>query len=165
LSDKIDFSKLDPETQEFLRAYLAQEGASEAGEVTPTEFQAMMGQIYYFLKDELVQREFQIDDRLKPLLIGISHLIRTSRLDNPTKIEEMKLRWKRAVRLNLMVLNTTRKMSDMALFDVLVNFGYSVIEDQRQGWRGKLAAERVKTYKIEGGTPKKRGILGWLGLR
>jgi len=166
LSEKIDFDKLPPETQEIVRAALQTEGATEAaGQVSPTEFQSMMGQIYYFVKDDVAEKLIWDDERLKPLLIGLSHLIRTSRLDNENKIAEMKLRWKRAVRLQLMVLNKERKMSDMALFDVLVNFGYTVIEDQKQGWRGKLAAERVKTYKIEGGTQKRRGLLSWLGIR
>ena len=134
--------------------------ANEAQQVTPEEFQTMMAQIYYFLKDDVVLKMFWEDPRLKPLIPAVSHLIRTSRLDKDRNIMEMKLRWKRAVRLQLFVTGTTRKMSDMALFDVLVNFGYSVIEDQRRGWRGKLTAERVKTYKIEGGAAKRKKFLG-----
>jgi len=77
----------------------------------------------------------------------------------------MKLRWKIALRLQLLVLSTETKMSDLALFYSLVNYGFAAIDDQHMGWRGKLAAERVKTYKMEGASAKKRGWLERLGLK
>lgn len=163
MSEKIDWESLTPEQQEILRAALHREGMSGA-EITPTEEQMMLGQIYYFIKDDVIEEVMVKDERLKPLMAAVSHLVRTSRLDDERKVREMKLRWKRALRLQLLILNKEENMSDLALFDAMVNYGYSAIEDQHEGWRGKLAAERVKTYKIEGAEKKKKGVLSWLGL-
>lgn len=165
MSEKINWDDLSPEAQQALVEVLR---GSEAGGVSPTEFQQMLGQVYYFLKDDVIERLFigkDGDERLKSLLPGISHLIRTSRQDDDRIRAQMKLRWKRALRLQLLVLPEEVKMSDLALFDTLVNFGYSAIDDQKMGWRGKLAAERVKTYKIEGATSKRKSWLERFGFR
>lgn len=158
---KLAWESLDPETKQMITEVTS---GAERGEVTPLEQQAMLGQLYYFIKDDVVEKMMNEDERLKPLLLGVSHLIRTGRQDDDRIRAQMKLRIKRAARLQLLVLNEEVKMDDLALFDGFVNYAYSAIDDQRMGWRGKLAAERVKTYKIEGIGARQKGILERLGF-
>lgn len=135
-------------------AMLAKEQAE--GGVTPDEFAMMLAAAHYLYKDDDVLKILKEDPDLKPLIIALSHLIRTSRINSEKVIKEMKLRWKRACRLKLLVLGENKDVKSMATFDALVNFGYSVIEDARGGWRGRLVTERIRTYKVEEGERKKK---------
>lgn len=154
---------MDDATKQALIMQLQGREASET--VSPTEFQQMLGQIYFFLKDDIVDDQIKKDKRLTALYPTLSPLIRTSRQDDQRARAQAKLRLKRALRFALFVAPEETTFKDMALFDALTNFGYSAIDDQKNGWRGKLAAERVKVTKIEGVQPVKRGILERLGIR
>lgn len=135
-------------------------GSEGAGQITPDDFAVMLGQVHYLFKDDDVIKFLTEHPRLKKLLIGLSHMIRTSRLDNKRVIEEMKLRWKIALRLEILILNKEKDTKSVALFQLLVNYGYAAIEDARNGWRGKLVTEKIKTYRFEGAAKKKK----FLGL-
>jgi hypothetical protein len=139
-------------------AMMAKESAE--GGVTPDEFAMMLAAAHYLYKDDDVIKIMKNDPELKPLLIALSHLIRTSRINSEKVIREMKLRWKRACRLKLLVLGDSSDVKSMAVFDALVNFGYSVIEDARGGWRGRLVTERIRTYKVEEGERKRKKRFG-----
>lgn len=158
---KIDFDDLKPEVQQII-AGLA---ATGEGGVEPDEHLKMLSQIYYFLKDETTEKIMLTDPRLKPLIPGVSPLIRTSRQDNAKIRAQAKLRWKRAVEMQLLVMPEHVSLSDLALADAMTTFGFAAIDDQDQGWRGKLSAEKVRTYKMEGSVERKKGWLERLGLR
>jgi hypothetical protein len=127
-------------------------------QVSQEDYYQYMGQIYYLVKDEETQALIREDPSLKVLLPALSHLLRTSNFTNKTEIKGMKLRWRRACRVQLMVMNSPNLISQ-AKFDVWVNFGYAAIEDAVEGWRGRLVTERIKTYKIETVGSQRKGIL------
>lgn len=132
--------------------------SQEMQQVTQEDYYQYMGQIYYLVKDEETQALIRDDPSLKVLLPALSHLVRTSNFTNKTEIKAMKLRWRRACRVQLMLMNSPNLVSQ-AKFDVWVNFGYAAIEDAVEGWRGRLVTERIKTYKIESIGSQKKGIL------
>jgi hypothetical protein len=125
---------------------------------TQDDWYQFMGQIYYLVKDDETFQELRDDSDLKVLMPTLSHLLRTSNLDKKT-IKEMKLRWRRAVRLQLLCKKNPTLVSQ-AKFDAWVNFGYAAIEDAKEGWRGRLVTERIKTYKIEMGSKRRGKFLG-----
>jgi len=146
----------------FQDELLARVAASqEMQQVTTEDYYQYMGQIYYLIKDEEVQQILRDDPNLKVLMPALSHLVRTSNFTDKNVIKEMKLRWRRACRIQLMVMQSPNLVSQ-AKFDALINFGYAAIEDARDGWRGRLVTERIKTYKIESVGQKGGGILSGL---
>lgn len=144
--------------QDEVLARIAASGEMQSS--TMEDYYQYMGQIYYLVKDEEVMEQIRSDPALKVLLPALSHLLRTSHFSDKIVIKEMKLRWRRACRIQLMVMNSP-KLINQAKFDAWVNYGYAAIEDAVDGWRGKLVTERIKTYKIEG-TPQKKGVLSRL---
>lgn len=128
--------------------------SQEMQQVTMEDYYQYMGQIYYLIKDEETQALLRDDPDLRELMPALSHLLRTSNITDKKVIKEMKLRWRRACRIQLMVKKTPRLVSQ-AKFDAWVNFGNAAVEDTREGWRGRLVTERIKTYKIETGQQKK----------
>lgn len=118
-----------------------------------------MGQIYYLVKDEEIQKQLRDNPKMAVLMPALSHLLRTSNFTDKLVIKEMKLRWRRACRIQLMVMNSPDLVSQ-ASFDAWVNFGYGAIEDAVEGWRGRLVTERIKTYKVETSRPQRKKIFG-----
>lgn len=133
----------------------------KTSEMKPTsaeDWYAFLGQSYHLTKDEQTFKQILGDPDLAPLLPTISHLLRTSNLERIT-VKEMKLRVRRALRIQLMVKKKPSLVSQ-AKFDSMVNFCYAAIEDTIQGWRGRLITERIKIHKLEQGTQRRRKILG-----
>jgi len=64
---KIPWDDLSPEMQQTLMNLATRD---EAGSVSPTEFQQMMGQIYYFLKDDVVEKMMKDDPGLSHFCLG-----------------------------------------------------------------------------------------------
>jgi len=128
-------------------------------QVTTEDYYQYMGQIYYLVKDEEVQQLLRDDPNMKVLLPALSHLLRTSNITDKKTILRMKLRWRRACRIQLMVMNSPNLISQ-AKFDAWVNFGVAAIEDTIEGWRGRLVTERIKTYKVETSSPQRKKFLG-----
>jgi hypothetical protein len=129
-------------------------------QVTTEDYYQYMGQIYYLVKDEETQTILRTDPNMKVLMPALSHLLRTSNFTDKLVVKEMKLRWRRACRIQLMVMNSPNLVSQ-AKFDCWCNFGYAAIEDAVEGWRGRLVTERIKTYKVESTTPQRKK---WLGI-
>lgn len=154
---------MDDATKQALIMQLQGREASET--VSPTEFQQMLGQIYFFLIDDKVNDIITLDKRLRALYPAVSPLVRTGRQDDNAARNQSKLKFKRALRFAFFIAPEETSFEDMVMFDTFNIFGYSAIDDQKNGWRGKLAAERVKVTKIEGVQPVKRGILERLGIR
>lgn len=148
---------------------LLQQLASSAEMQTTSqeEYYQYMGQIYYLIKDEQVLNDIMNDPDLRVLLPMFSHLNRTSNIDtdqNGKRVSAcMKIRARRALRLQLMV-NKNPNLVSQAQFDAMVNFTDGVVEDQKGGWRGRLLTEKIKTYKIEGGSSGSRTSGGGGGL-
>lgn len=128
-------------------------------QVTTEDYYQYMGQIYYLVKDEETQQLLRSDPAMKVLMPALSHLLRTSFISDKLVIKEMKLRWRRAVRIQLMVMKSPKLVSQ-AKFDAWINFGNAAIEDAVGGWRGRLVTERIKTYKVESSAPPRKKILG-----
>lgn len=128
-------------------------------QVTTEDYYQYMGQIYYLVKDEEVQMLLRDDPNMKVLLPALSHLLRTSNITDKQTILRMKIRWRRACRIQLMVMNSPNLISQ-AKFDAWVNFGIAAIEDTIEGWRGRLVTERIKTYKVESSAPQRKKFLG-----
>ena len=127
--------------------------------VTQKDYYQYMGQIYYLVKDEKVQQLLREDPNMRVLMPALSHLLRTTNITDKNELLRMKLRWRRSVRLQLMVMNSPDLVSQ-AKFDAWVNFGIAAVEDTNAGWRGRLVTERIKTYKIETSTPQRKKFLG-----
>ena len=144
----------DPLLAEILR------GESMA-QVTTEDYYQYMGQIYYLVKDEETQQLLRQDPKMLALLPALSHLLRTSNITDKKLLMELKIRWRRACRIVLMV-SQSPKLVNQARFDAFVNFGYAAIEDCREGWRGRLVTERIKTFKIETQNSGGKGILAKL---
>lgn len=128
-------------------------------QVTTEDYYQYMGQIYYLVKDEEVQNLLREDPNMIVLLPALSHLLRTSNITDKNTIQRMKIRWRRACRIQLMVMNSPNLISQ-AKFDAWVNFGIAAIDDTIEGWRGRLVTERIKTYKVESSAPQRKKILG-----
>lgn len=131
---------------------------SEMKPTTAEDWYAFLGQSYHLTKDEQTFKQILGDPDLAPLLPTISHLLRTSNLEKIT-VKEMKLRVRRALRIQLLV-NKKPSLVSQAKFDAMVNFCFAAIEDTIDGWRGRLITERIKIHKLESGTMKRRKILG-----
>lgn len=141
---------LDPVLAEIMRGESMQQ-------VTQEDYYQYMGQIYYLVKDEETQQLLRNDPQMIPLMPALSHLVRTSNFTDKKIIAAMMLRWRRACRIQLMVMNSP-KLASQAKFDAWVNYGYAAIQDAIEGWRGRLVTERIKTYKFESGA-KPKGIV------
>jgi hypothetical protein len=130
---------------------------------TTEDFYQQMGQSYYIVKDEEIQQQLREDSDLKVLMPELSHLSRTSNVTSKDAIEEMKVNWRMACRLQIMVKKTPNLQSQ-AKFLSWLDFGYTAIYDREYGWRGKLLTERIKTYKIEN-SPQRGGsfLSRWFG--
>lgn len=148
---------MSAEDEEELEHAEAMEGREAAG-VTPDEFAIMLAQTHYLLRDEDIMKVVQSDPRLTKLVAHLSHMLRTTRIDDRTTLKRMKLRWRIACRLELLIL--AENPASLAEYYCWVNYGEGVIEDTWQGWRGKLTTERIRTYKIERGAPKRKKFLG-----
>lgn len=120
-----------------------------------------LGQIYFLVKDPETFLLLYEDPDMKPLMPTLSHLLRTSYLDKKT-ITIMKLRWRRAVRLQLLCLKEP-SLVNQAKYDSWLNFGFAAIEDAREGWRGRLVTERIKVHKVETSAKKRGRFLGMFG--
>jgi hypothetical protein len=127
---------------------------------SPEEEQQMMAQIYYLIKDPIVQKMLLDDPNMKALLPALSHLIRTSNLDKNT-VTLLKLRWKVACRLQLLIKQKPDLVS-LAKFQAWVMFGYAALEDTINGWRGRIVTERQRIYKVESGNRQRKKFLGIL---
>lgn len=123
--------------------------------VQPEEFAVMMAQTQYLLKDDDVTRLMLFNPYLIDLIPAYSHIIATSRLPDQV-IKEAKLRLRRALRLQLLVLPPVTNLQSQASFDAMLNFGYSRLEDARNAHRAKVVTERIRTYKIEGAEQKRK---------
>ncbi len=130
---------------------------AEGQPVSPDETSEMLGQLYYLLKDEQALSMLLGDEHLRHLLPSVSHLSRTSIADDKS-IMLAKLHFRRALRLAIAKKGTT--LQNLSAFDSWLNYGYAAIDDRNKGWRGRLATERIKTYKFERGEGGRRKILG-----
>lgn len=130
-------------------------------QVTQQDYYQYMGQIYYLVKDEETQQQMRQNVNLKPLIPAVSPLVRTSNVTDKNQKERMKIRWRRGLRIQLMVMNSPNLMSQ-AQFDSWTNYGDAAYEDMDSGWRGRLVTERIKTYKVETTAPPRKKILGIL---
>lgn len=145
----------DPQTD----ALIANLVASTEGALSQEDLVEKLAQIYYLLKDTDVLNILKAkkeENRLQKLIPAISHLVRTTNINNEKTIIEMKIRWRIAVRRVIFI--DTSNPGTMAEYHAWLNFGYAVIEDTRKGWRGKLATERIRTFKIEG-SARRKGLL------
>lgn len=143
-------------------AIIAREQISSGAE--PSERQAMLTQTYILAIDDEIERLAEKDTRVKKLLPALSHLVRTSRMVDDKEIKRMKLRWELACRMTFLVTPQRSKVADYPEFLSWLNFGLSAINDQFQGWRGKLVTEQIRTYRIEKADKEQRklfGIIPW----
>jgi len=125
--------------------------------VTPTEEAQLLGQVYYLLKDDKV---IDFIEQKKPeyavLMTALSHLNRTSNtVEKNARL--WKLRLKRAIDLVLMTKpEDDITLGEVAFLDSLYIYGSCAIEDAVNGWRGRLATERIRTYRVETGEKKSK---------
>lgn len=117
-----------------------------------------IGQIYYLVKDDEINQQLKTDPAMRPLMPVLSHLLRTSNLDDKT-IKIAKLRWRIACRLQLLCQKNPTVVS-LAKFNSWLIYGYAALEDAKRGWRGRLVTEKIKTYRVEVGEQKRRRFLG-----
>lgn len=155
-------SRREEETlQEIGQTAVAAREQAEGSSVGGTdEFAVMLGKIHYLYKDDEVLELMEMNDRLKQLRPAISHLTRTTRIVDDKTIRLLKLRWRRALRLQLLVLGGRNDVRSQAIFDAWLNYGYAAIEDTRKGWRGKLCTETIRKYEISGAEKQRKKILG-----
>lgn len=112
----------------YLRFGEAAVHAGEAG-VTQEEFQHYMGAAHYLFKDDDVHKILKRHPRLEKLLIGISHMIRTSNLSKRVR-DELKIRWRIAVRLELLVLNRGQEEEEEEQLSVTNSVVEEFMEDE-----------------------------------
>lgn len=131
-----------------------------SGEMQPSqdEMASMLGQVYYLLKDDETFQLLREDPDMKNLMPMLSHLLRTSNLDKKT-IEIAKLRWRIACRL-VLLCQKEAVLVNVAKFNAWLVFGYAAIEDAKEGWRGRLVTEKIKTYKVETQAQRRGKFLG-----
>lgn len=155
---------MSPERQGALGAYLS--GVAQLEQMTPDDFAQMMGQAYFLLKDsdiiELMKGTKMSPSTMKRLMPALSHMLRTSNINNELQLMEMKLNWAIALRYALFINNDVDDSADMAAYYAWLNFGYAAIEDTRKGWRGNLVTNKIKTFKIEGAAKQSGGFLSFL---
>lgn len=128
-------------------------------QVSPEEFFQTQYTIYSLLKDEIVQQQLLDDPDAKVLIPALSHLVRTTNIENPTAVQYLLLTWEIACRLVFLVYKPPN-LINRAKFEAWNIFGRGVIHDAEHGWRGKLVTERIKIYKVEGAEKKRRKLLG-----
>jgi len=128
---------------------------------TPDDMAHILGQVDYIVNDHHIIGMMKSDPDLRPLYPMISSMLRTSNLD-PKTIQLMKLQVSRALRIQLMVRKPATMMN-LAKFDAWRCYIFGAIEDTKNGWRGRLATEKIRTYRIEGGAQPRSGggLLGW----
>jgi hypothetical protein len=133
---------------------------NEMNDVTPEDWQKLLGELHEITHDDEIIKILKKYPELEPLIIGISHMIRTSNLDDKT-IKQMKIRWRIAIRLQLKDFANSHSedgVNTVALFQLLTNYGYAAIEDARNGHRARMLTERIKILKFEN-TKKPRNKL------
>jgi len=142
--------------KQFVEAALA--GGVEHSEVTPTEEAAILGQTFYLLKDDDLKLCFKRFPEYSLLLPALSHLNRTSNLSS---IEAEVL--KRRIKLAADIILFTKKEADISLEEVafiksLLVYASCAMQDAIGGWRGRLVTERIRTYRVETPTERKKGF-------
>lgn len=143
--------------QRLVEEQLRQEGGQQP--LGQEDFLAANLQVYYLIEDEKVIQYMSEDPQLQPLIPMFSRMNRTSNMDKTT-IQINKIRGTIALRLQLLV-NQKPDLVSLGKFYALRNYLDGVCEDTREGWRGRLSTEKIKTYRIESGERKK----SFLGLR
>jgi hypothetical protein len=151
----------DPTATAVEDEVLARVAAQEASQpTTQGQLYENMAEIYYLLKDDVLDAEFFLKNpAMRDLLPALSHLLRTSNVQDKNVIDEMKLRWKRACMIQVMVMQPS-SLANQALLDAMLNFGYAAIEDLRDGWRGRLVTEKIKVFKMERPNAPRKKFLG-----
>lgn len=149
-------------TEEDMRDEAALEAIlrGESMEVAPQEFARMMAEAQYLIKDPDVMKEAKKDKRIKKLIASLSTMIRTTFITDKNTLKIMKARWRVACRLELLIL--PEEPASYGEFQSWLNFGEAVMDDAFNGWRGKLLAEKIRTYRIERSSAKRKKILGFL---
>jgi len=145
---------------EFTEADAAMERARNAESLQPAgeDMLQYIGQTYYLIKDDDVRQMILTDPDLKPLLPALSHLLRTGNLDKKT-IQIAKLRWKITCRLQLLCKRKPDLVS-LAKYNCMLIYGFGVLEDAKQGWRGRLVTEKIRTYRVDSLTQRRKKFLG-----
>jgi len=134
-----------------------------AGEVmqqfSPEEFFQTQYATYSLLKDEITNEQLLNDPDAKNLIPALSHLVRTTNIEDKTAIAYLMLTWEIACRLTFLV-NKPPNLVNRAKYEAWNMFGRAVIHDAEHGWRGKLVTERIKIFKLETEEKKRRKLLG-----
>lgn len=126
---------------------------------SPEEFFQTQYTVYSLLKDEMVNEQLLNDPDARHLLPALSHLMRTTNIEDKVAIQYCLLTWEIACRLTFLV-NKPPNLVNRAKYEAWNLFGRAVIHDAEHGWRGKLVTERIKIFKLEGEEKKRRKLLG-----
>lgn len=117
-----------------------------------------IGQTRYLIVDDNVDFLIMSDPDLRPLIPALSHLIRTGNLDKKT-IAIAKLRYEVACRMQLLCKKKPNLVS-LALFNSMMNYGHGVLEDAKNGWRGRLVTEKIRTYRVNAVQQRRKRFWG-----
>jgi hypothetical protein len=158
----------DPEkeaAQREIRANLQRELASNethpAGNIqSPEELQKELAQSYHLQYDDMTLSQIDEDPQLRYLLPALSPLNRTSKIPNKRLAEMARLDMEYVLLLHQFSLNEADlDLHGWAKLESLRIFGLSSVNDQVDGYRGKLVTEKIKEVRVGVVEKKKEGLI------
>jgi len=128
-----------------------------------TDLRDELANVHYLVADKNVERILKRDPRTEALTVGTSNLVRTSKMSKRDR-RIAKRQWTISCVTTLLALRKPR-LVDLALYNNLLMFGHTAIDDTGDGWRGLLVTNKMRTIRVERGSSRGRGVLGFLGVR
>jgi hypothetical protein len=152
------------EVERILREIQGQVASAEshpaANVQSDLELQRDLAQSYYLQVDNLTLELIKSDPQLSYLVPAFSHLNRTSKIPDKRLAEMARLDIEYILLLHeLNASEDELELSGWAKLEALRIFGLSSVNDQLEGYRGKLVTEKIKEVRVRLEQKKKEGIL------
>lgn len=130
---------------------------------TNDEMLSQLQQSYYLQIDDMTLQQYMSDPQLKYLQPAFSHLNRTSKIPETKTLHNLAAMARLDIEYILLLHELNMPEDEMELvgwakLEALRIFGLSSVNDQIDGYRGKLVTEKIKTIKVELAGQKKKGL-------
>ena len=122
-----------------------------------------LADMHYLVADKNVEKILKRDPRTESLTVGTSALVRTSKKDKKSR-NIAKHQWNISCTVSLLAMRKPQ-LVDLSLFNNLMIYGHSAIDDTADGWRGLLVTNKMRTIRVERGQARAGGLRAFLGVR
>jgi hypothetical protein len=146
--------------QEVLSTLAEAESHPAANVQSDQELQRDLAQSYYLQVDDMTQKQIFDDPELRYLQPAFSHLNRTSRIPDKRLAEMARLDNEYILLLHEFgLMEASVDLHGWSKLEALRIYGQALVNDQLEGYRGKLVTEKIKEVRVRLEQKKKEGII------